>query len=309
MTETDLQPDPSLIGDKPDAPFALPLDPAQMFRRRAERFSFLATGHDLGDYLRLLAGLAQVQAELAETLPPVAPLPADRVAKARAGNMPPIDRKSLRHDPALAETLAAFCAAAERLDMPEPARLALRAVAAADESDRQWLLENLLTDTIPEDSAAPHLFAACAVELHLSRLAATLDHERLVPVHIGTCPACGGKPVTSTVLGGDTTENLRFCSCASCATRWHEVRIKCLCCGSTKGISYRAASPADADADNAIIKAECCAECKSWVKILYNTQNVGLDPVADDVGSLGLDLLMRDTVYARGGFHPFLTGY
>ena len=34
-----------------------------------------------------------------------------------------------------------------------------------------------------------------------------------------------------------------------------------------------------------------------------------IDPVADDVASLGLDLLMQDTEYRRAGFDPFLIGY
>ena len=45
------------------------------------------------------------------------------------------------------------------------------------------------------------------------------------------------------------------------------------------------------------------------MKIFYAVQNPTLDPVADDVGSLGLDILMRETGLRRGGFDPFLVGY
>jgi FdhE protein len=34
-----------------------------------------------------------------------------------------------------------------------------------------------------------------------------------------------------------------------------------------------------------------------------------LDPIADDVGSLGLDLLLRDRAYRRAGINPYLAGY
>jgi FdhE protein len=57
------------------------------------------------------------------------------------------------------------------------------------------------------------------------------------------------------------------------------------------------------------VKAECCDTCRSWVKILYQNKNPSLEAVADDVASLGLDLLMRDTEYRRAGFDPFLIGY
>jgi formate dehydrogenase maturation protein FdhE len=33
------------------------------------------------------------------------------------------------------------------------------------------------------------------------------------------------------------------------------------------------------------------------------------DPVADDVASLGLDLLVRETGFRRGAVNPFLLGY
>lgn len=163
---------------------------------------------------------------------------------------------------------------------------------------------NLAGDQIPADATAPHLFAAAAFQLHLTRLAATLPAAGVTPLATGHCPACGGKPVTSSVIANETIENVRYCTCASCATQWNEVRIKCMGCGSTKGIAYRSV-----ETHEATVKAECCTECRSWLKILYQTKNPSLDPVADDVGSLGLDLMMRDTGLTRGGFHPFLAGF
>ena len=197
--------------------------------------------------------------------------------------MPPIDRVRLAPEPLLGETLAALCDGAREIDMPEPARLALEAVSAAGEDDRRWLIGNILSDAIPEDSAAAHLFAGAAVQVHLARLAATLDADALSPVGSGVCPACGGRPVTSSITGAMGIENLRYAACSCCAARWNEVRIKCLCCGSTKGVSYRSVETVDAT-----VKAEICSECNHWVKILHEEKNPTLDPVADDVGSLGL---------------------
>ena len=126
----------------------------------------------------------------------------------------------------------------------------------------------------------------------------------LGPVATGTCPTCGGRPICSSVLGLGDIDDLRYASCAGCATQWHEARIKCLCCGSIKGISYRSAETGDAT-----VKAEVCSECGYWVKALFQGRNACLEPVADDVGSLGLDLLMHGTPFRRGGFNPFLAGY
>ncbi|MDD2870172.1 formate dehydrogenase accessory protein FdhE [Neomegalonema sp.] len=304
MTNTP-QPDPSMIGGVPEPPFVLPLDPAKLFETRAKRFAFLAQ-HDatLAPYLTFLAELTGLQAKLLASLPPVAPIPPEKARQAREFSMPPIERASLAEDPVLVATFVALIEAAADLEMPDAARQALSAVWAADEEDRRWLLSNILADHVPEGAAAPHLFAAAAVQIHMARLAAGLAPKSLTPVGVGICPACGGRPATSSVVGGQEIDNLRYAACACCATRWNEVRVKCLCCGSTKGISYRSAATHEAT-----VKAEACAECGSWVKILHQVKNPSLDPVADDVGSLGLDVLMKDSGATRGGFNPYLAGY
>jgi FdhE protein len=80
--------------------------------------------------------------------------------------------------------------------------------------------------------------------------------------------------------------------------------VKCLACGSTKGIGYQ-----QLDGQAGTIKAETCDECGCYVKILHQHKDVTLDPVADDVGSLGLDQLLRGGRYRRGGVNPYLIGY
>ena len=178
------------------------------------------------------------------------------------------------------------------------------AIVEADAPTRQALCANVLAEQIPDDAIAPHVFVAAAVQVHLARLATTLDAKALVPVAVGTCPACGGRPASSLVTGAQGIENIRYATCAGCATQWNEVRVKCLCCGSGKGISYRSVDTVDAT-----VKAELCSECHGWIKIFYQNKNPSLDPIADDVGSLGLDILMRDAGYRRGGFNPWLIGY
>jgi len=45
------------------------------------------------------------------------------------------------------------------------------------------------------------------------------------------------------------------------------------------------------------------------VKVLQQQQDPALDPVADDVASLALDLLVRERGYRRGAVNPLLLGY
>lgn len=296
-------PDPSKIGSIAQPPFAILPEPARLFRRRAERLRHLARDSRLAPWLAFLADLAEVQATLAGTLPPVARLPEARVALARESRMPPIDRHALVPDAALAGTLDALLAAAAAIAMPEAARAALAAVAAADAATRAWLLGNVLSDDIPVEDAAPHLWVAAAVQVHAARCAAALDADRLVPIRVGVCPCCGGRPAASVVVGTPRIEGARYAACATCATLWNEVRIKCLACGSTKGIGYRGLG------DDPVIKAEVCGACHSWLKILYQNRDNALEAIADDVASLGLDLRMRETDFARAGVDPFLVGF
>lgn len=302
MTPT-LTPDPSMIGGIAQAPLARLPDPAALFDSRAARFAFLADhSPNLGPYLRFLSGLSAAQADLARSLPLPQPLAPQHVAQARAARMPPLDRQAMRAG--LAAVLPQLCDRLAAVEMPQPARLALDALRAAAPDDRDWIICNVLADTIPQDSVAPHLFAAAALQVHAAMQASVLHVEQLVAIRTGTCPACGGRPVASLVTENMGAEGTRYCSCATCQTLWNEVRVKCTCCGSTKGITYRSVETSDA-----AVKAEICRECGHWVKILYQNKNPTLEPVADDVASLGLDLMMRDTEWTRGGFNPFLVGY
>jgi FdhE protein len=45
------------------------------------------------------------------------------------------------------------------------------------------------------------------------------------------------------------------------------------------------------------------------VKILYQVQDPALEPLADDVATLGLDMLMAEDGWKCDGQNPFLMGY
>ncbi len=299
-----LKPDPASIGGVAKPPLVFLPTPLSVFQTRAGRFAFLAETSELAPYLELLANLSRLQARLVTSLPAVPTLAPERLRQAAAAGMPPIDRASLVTGPELAAVLDAVLAEAAGLAMPEPARRALDAVGQADADQRHWLLANVLNDEIPAEAPAAHLFAALAVQVHLVRLAAGLDAAALVPVGIGVCPACGGRPVSSSVINLNEIDNVRYATCAGCATQWNEVRVRCLGCGSTEGLGYRSVGT-----DEATVKAETCNGCQRWLKIFYQVKNASLDPVADDVGSLGLDLLMQDSRWHRLGFNPLLVGY
>ncbi|SFB33258.1 FdhE protein [Rhizobium sp. NFR07] len=307
MSVSSIQPDPSMIGGISKAPFALMPNPARFFKERAIRLEVLAETSNLAPYLKFLAGIVRIQADLIAELPPVEPIAAEQIARAREAAMPPIDRAAMVLSDDYRETVKLFLDRTQELEKPAAAAEALEAVRAADDETLNWMVDNVIADNLPIESLAHHLYVAAATQVHAARLAAGIDGNGLVPVSIGVCPCCGGKPVGSMVIGVQGAEGARYACCSSCATMWNEVRVKCLSCGSTKGVGYRAIEVEGGQ--EPVIKAEVCDECQSWTKIFYQNRHPTLEIVADDIGSLGLDLLMKDSEYRRAGFDPFLIGY
>ena len=110
--------------------------------------------------------------------------------------------------------------------------------------------------------------------------------------------------MTSSVVGWPRAHNTRFCTCWLCGTMWNLVRVTCVLCSSTDGISFRAI-----EGKPDTVKAETCEKCRSYLKILYRVNDPALEPLADDVATLGLDMLLAAEGWKRGGQNPFLQGY
>jgi FdhE protein len=292
------------IGEIAAPPFACLPDPGTLFEARAERFRALSAQHELAPFLAFLANLSFFQHRVQFALNEVTLPDPDERERAHAHGMPPLDRSQFKADAAFDTTLNRLLELAAQIDMPDAAKSALRRVTSSDAVLRLEMARAVLANEIPVERFADHVFVAAALQVHYARLASGLDANKLVPVGDGVCPSCGGAPVSSVVVGSPGAHGVRFCVCSLCATQWHYVRIKCTLCGSTKGIAYREIEGGDGS-----VLAETCESCRGYVKILHQHKKPGLDPVADDVASLGLDLLLRDEDYRRGAINYFLLGY
>lgn len=297
----DLVPDPTVIGEISAPPFVQLPDPGALFARRAERLRLLASVSPLKPYLEFIADLSEAQSEIGAGLGPVAARQGDE--RGREFGMPSIDRADVLSDEALDTIFDRLFARADTIAKPQDAADALERVAQSSTDERRRMIEALFAGVLPPEAIAEHIYIWAGLQLHFTRLASALDAKSVKPVADGVCPSCGSMPSSSMVVGWLGAHGARFCSCSVCNTLWHYVRVKCVCCGSTKGIGYR-----HVEEGGGIIKAETCDECQSWVKIIYQHLSADADPVADDVASLGLDMLMRETPYRRGGFSPLLAG-
>jgi FdhE protein len=295
----------TILGEIAKPPFAVLPDPPSLFEGRSRRLAALAPRHQLEPYLRFLAELTHAQYDVATApdLPPALLPPADRIAKVLEHGMPPLSR-------ALFEPDAAAMATAERLldrlagvDMPVETAATIAALRTASLDERCRKAHETLMDTEPVEDLAQRALLAAGMQVHFARLAAQLRADDLKLVADSACPVCGSPVMTSMVVGWPKAYNARFCTCPLCATMWNVVRVKCLLCGSTDGISFREIE------GSAAVKAETCEKCRSYVKIFYQVNDPALDPLADDVASLGLDMLLAEECWKRGGHNPFLLGY
>jgi FdhE protein len=226
------------------------------------------------------------------------------IERARAFGMPPLDRGRFATDAVFEATFAGVLAHALTIDMPPAAARALERLMRAEAVEREALARNVVAESIPSDALAAHVFAAASVQIHFARMASRLDGKQLVPVGDAVCPCCGGRPVASLVVGWPSAHGARYCACSLCGALWNYVRIRCTQCGSTKGISFQ-----EVAGGGGTVKAETCDHCHAYLKVLYQDKEPSLEPVADDVASLALDLLMREGPYPRAAFNPLLLGY
>jgi FdhE protein len=131
--------------------------------------------------------------------------------------------------------------------------------------------------------------------------------------------------VASVVRIGGQSQGYRYLHCSVCESEWHMVRVKCTCCEANGKISYQGLVDKDADpiAENAaaahegrtvhkandsskVARAETCDDCHTYRKIFNQEHDYNVEPVADDLASMLLDVLVSEAGYARASGNPLL---
>ncbi|GEP57746.1 protein FdhE [Reyranella soli] len=264
-----------------------------VFAKRAERLVALAPGHELEGFLKMIAALVAAQHAAIAGLPP-------GMLPGRAAGAP-LDPVTLKRDETWRVALARIL---ERIDvaaLPEPAQQARAALAAMSAGDLEVLADRFLSGDVKPGQAAEMVFVAAALQVAWTRMAALLDAAQLDPDDAGECPACGSPPVAGMIAPGGTKFGHRHLHCSLCATSWRYVRTRCVHCGSTDKISFRQF------AGTSYLRAECCQACQGYSKVFYVESARTLEPLADDLASLGLDVLVGEEGFSRVA-NPFVLG-
>ncbi len=292
------------VGEQAKPPFAVLPDPQKLFKSRSSRFATLAPSHELEPYLRFLARLTAAQADAAATLPEATLPAANHIQQSLEHAMPPLGTLKVTGDAGFAAAVTAVLDKLGDADLPDATVTAIRSLRAATPEQLTALVSGLLSDVSADTDIAQRALVAAGLQVFFAKRASKLDVAALMPVADGACPSCGSAPVASAIVNWPRASNTRFCACSLCGTMWNVVRVKCVLCSATGGISYHTI-----EGKSDAVKAECCDACRAYVKIFNHGVDPALEPVADDVATLGLDMLMSEDGWKRGGRNPFLLGY
>ena len=260
---------PEQIKNKPFfyKPFFSPPE-RDVFARRAIRAAELAEqdGGTMQAYLKLLAAVSRAQQAALDKCLPQAAVP----KKTGETELPAADGETL--PPQFSGCLKAIAAQVSR-DIPPAAQAALDALLAQT-AWTAWTVQ-LADEDVPEREARVH------------------------------CPCCGSEAVSNVVLSGGDWDGLRYQHCAVCNSRWNALRAKCTFCGDQSAISHERI---DTDAPPVFkgARAEHCGKCGHYRKLFMLADQPHADPVADDLASLALDMLVAEEGSERGGYNLFL---
>ena len=215
--------------------------------------------------------------------------------------MPPLPRA----DPGRATPPGATCCASIATALrPARARAARAATSRASLACRRRALEaladTLLHTELYGDDAALLPFVGAALQVCLDRAWRSATRRQPSPqLDVpGVCPCCGFLPVASVVRPSAAPST----TCATCTAR----------CATPNGTWCASNAPPATPTRRRLPRAgrrrlsnpAPCApkpatRCKSYLKIVYQEKGPGVDPVADDLATLALDILVDEAGYAR----------
>jgi FdhE protein len=224
------------------------------------------------------------------------------VEQAADARIPPLAADGHRRDPAWRDGLAALLNDFNIRAVPEPAREVMASLRNRRIDAVEALADDFLHGSVDATDAGAALYVVAALQVYFTGLAAALPAPalRLLPQR-GLCPCCGSTSVSSVVTGSGKTPGARYLYCSLCATGWNHVRAACITCGQSRSVVLK-----EIAGESGTAKAETCDDCHSYTKVLYQARDTKLDPFADDLATLALDVLVAEAGWSRHAPNPLL---
>ena len=282
---------PGGVGEPPALRLA---DPSVFFSDRASRFASLAaSGHADQSFLLLMERVAQAQQLALDAHPASSAIDATKLELCHRHALPPLPKDGARDAAwrgALAEIIDEVMDAA-----PAPAQAVLRQLQYASGAQLDAMADRLLAFDYPALDPIAVAFLGAALQVHWVKRAHGCGEASFRKLDIpAICPVCGSPPVASVLRIDIPVPGARYLCCTLCGTDWHFSRGQCTQCDSREKIAYY-----HIEGGSTAIKAEACEDCRGYLKILNREQDPLADPVADDLASLALDVLMDESGYER----------
>jgi len=302
-------------------PFVRLPERLNLFSDRQLRLRQLAASHPMREYLIFIADLTTAQHEVLQNYPAVA-LPDTEACQAAARALkPPMPAFGWPRDPVWRDGLRRLLGVFRERLTAGPARDTVDRLLASPDHWIEHQADHLSRRiTLGLDLATAPLIAAGLQTYwaQLAMLTADTHGERVFgqTEPATECPCCGSVPTTSITRIGAEDAGFRYLHCSLCSTQWHFVRIKCTHCESTEGIHYQelaveqGAAPRTTaglpGAKAGAVKAECCDTCGHYLKQVSMEKDPEVEPVADDLASVALDLLVSEAGFERSGHNLML---
>ncbi len=287
-------------GLKEPPAFRLP-NPSTIFADRALRFVVLAeAGKGEPAFLHLMAQLAKAQQAALDKHPVPAAPDSRHLERCRQHGLPPLGIDTPLNA-SWRDALQSIIASV-RTDAPPTVQHVLAALEKTDAAILDTHASRLLRLDYPALDAAVIPFLGAALQVHWVAQAAALSASgegAIRKLDVPTvCPVCGSPPIASMLRTDVPVPGTRYLHCVLCATEWHMSRGFCSQCEEQEKLVYYHMDSIGAQKDEAV-KGEACKACNGYIKSLNQEKDALLDPVADDLATLSLDILLDESGYQR----------
>jgi FdhE protein len=290
-------------------PPAVVLPDGKLFSRRALRLAELAERVPaLGDFLEFMALLAQAQQRVLSERAPAWTAQPGAFDLALEHGMAPLGIHALRRDLDWTADLSMLLDALE-VRVAARQRPLLDALRRLDAQQLEALADDVLEGRPGPDALRGLMpLLAAALQVAWVRLAGALPRPPQRPGREAQalCPCCGSAPVASVIHIERQRSGVRYLHCGLCATEWNLERVRCTVCGEGGHIHYLGMHD-EQDKPILPVQAETCGDCHSYLKVVQREFHGRADPLADDLASLALDLMLAEQgEFSRSGHNPLM---
>ena len=294
-------------------PVEVRLPSVDHFARRARRLQELAQRNEpLSEFLAFMAQLVSAQQAAYEHGTPSWLPAADSFELALEHGMPPLNAQALLANIDLSDEIGILLDALA-LQVGTAQRPLIETLHALPPERLRQLAEQVIAGDAGEKHERGLMpLIAAALQVAWLRLVQALPRAPQRPSgEVRTlCPSCGLPPVASLVETDPASSGVRYLQCGLCSTQWYLERSLCSACehsGNLEYLSLTSESNAEEGSSDSPAQAEACGDCNSYLKNFPRSLDAEVEPLADDLASLPLDLLLAEEGrYQRSGFNPLL---